>query len=303
MIQEKAVVNVVVPGIANVKKGYILQSVNGVSVSKIVAGFKPYISASTNAAFMREVANLITRTSDTASNFVFTNNDHKQYHIKTGNIPYTNLLAEDADFPYQKDSSYYVLQSNMLYINMGGIKREQIPDLKPLLKKVKGVIFDGRQYPRGGAAVDLYSELFLGQSTPMSIFSTGVMGYPGVFKMSKILAFGADNPDFYKGKVAIIVNEDTQSTGEFFAMYIKTLPNAIVVGSETAGADGNVTSIFALPGGFYTQFTGLGVYYPDGKPTQQIGIVPDVRANQTIKGYISGKDELLDKAVEVLSKL
>jgi C-terminal processing protease CtpA/Prc len=137
----------------------------------------------------------------------------------------------------------------------------------------------------------------------MSIFSTGVMGYPGVFKMSKILAFGADNPDFYKGKVAIIVNEDTQSTGEFFAMYIKTLPNAIVVGSETAGADGNVTSIFALPGGFYTQFTGLGVYYPDGKPTQQIGIVPDVRANQTIKGYISGKDELLDKAVEVLSKL
>ena len=73
------------------------------------------------------------------------------------------------------------------------------------------------------------------------------------------------------------------------------------MGSTTAGADGNVSSI-KLPGGIMTMISGIGVYYPDGKETQRIGIVPDIVVKPTIEGFNKGKDEVLEKALEFVRK-
>jgi len=75
---------------------------------------------------------------------------------------------------------------------------------------------------------------------------------------------------------------------------------ATVVGSTTAGADGNVLS-FVLPGGTSTIISGIGVYYPDGRETQRIGIVPDVTIKPTVKGITEGRDEPLEKAIEIIN--
>ncbi|MFK7979226.1 MAG: hypothetical protein AB8G86_04545 [Saprospiraceae bacterium] len=53
-----------------------------------------------------------------------------------------------------------------------------------------------------------------------------------------------------------------------------------------------------LPGGLRSRISGLGVYYPDGTETQRIGIVPDT---PTIQGIRAGRDELIEKAVELIS--
>jgi C-terminal processing protease CtpA/Prc len=79
-------------------------------------------------------------------------------------------------------------------------------------------------------------------------------------------------------------------------MAFRASPRALVVGSTTAGADGNV-SPFALPGGLNTMISGIGVFYPDKKPTQRIGILPDVEVKPTIAGIRSGRDEVLEEAV------
>jgi C-terminal processing protease CtpA/Prc len=124
---------------------------------------------------------------------------------------------------------------------------------------------------------------------------------PGLFVYDEPLKIGKPNPVYYKGKMIILVNEATQSNAEFTAMGFRKAKNAIIVGSQTAGADGNVTPMFNLPGGISTVFTALGVYYPDGKETQRIGIVPDVIAKPTIKGISEGKDEVLEKALEIIA--
>ena len=77
-------------------------------------------------------------------------------------------------------------------------------------------------------------------------------------------------------------------------------PNATVIGSTTAGADGNVSS-FYLPGGISSMISGIGVYYPNEKETQRIGIVPDVEIKPTIKAIKKGEDELLQKAIEIIN--
>ena len=107
-----------------------------------------------------------------------------------------------------------------------------------------------------------------------------------------------NNSNYYKGKVAILVNESTQSHAEFSTMALQVFPNSKVIGSQTAGADGNVSK-FNIAGNL-TAFTGLAVFYPDGRETQRIGIVPDIEVKPTIKGIKEGKDEVLERALEYI---
>jgi len=43
--------------------------------------------------------------------------------------------------------------------------------------------------------------------------------------------------------------------------------------------------------------SGIGVFYPDGRPTQGVGIVPDLEVRPTIAGIRAGRDEVLEAAV------
>ena len=113
------------------------------------------------------------------------------------------------------------------------------------------------------------------------------------------IPIGDTNANYYKGKIIIIVNETTQSKAEYHALAWRNAPNAKVIGSTTAGADGNVSDIY-LPGGIKTMISGIGILTHDGKETQRVGIIPDIEVKRTIKGLKEGKDELLLKAIELI---
>jgi C-terminal processing protease CtpA/Prc len=91
------------------------------------------------------------------------------------------------------------------------------------------------------------------------------------------------------------------SVGEFMSMIFKRAPNALMMGSNTAGADGAVT-VIGLPGNISVNFTWFGMYWPDGSETQKVGLKPDIVFYPTIKGYQQKKDELLDNAIQYLSE-
>ena len=133
------------------------------------------------------------------------------------------------------------------------------------------------------------------QETEFVRFTTGDLSNPGAFHFGKPVSLRSQEPH-YSGKVVILVDETTQSSAEYHSMAFRARPNAIVIGSTTAGADGNV-SRFPLPGGASSMISGIGVFYPDKKPTQQIGIVPDIEARPTIAGIRAGRDEVLEVAV------
>jgi C-terminal processing protease CtpA/Prc len=44
--------------------------------------------------------------------------------------------------------------------------------------------------------------------------------------------------------------------------------------------------------------SGIGVFYPDKRPTQRIGIVPDIEVSPTVEGIRRGRDEVLIAAVK-----
>jgi C-terminal processing protease CtpA/Prc len=131
--------------------------------------------------------------------------------------------------------------------------------------------------------------------TPFARFTNADISNPGAFTWTEALSLSPVSPTF-DGRVAILVDETSQSQAEYTAMALRASPNSIVVGSTTAGADGNLSG-FALPGGLRMAISGIGVFYPDKTPTQRVGIVPDIEARPTIEGVRDGRDEVLEVAL------
>jgi C-terminal processing protease CtpA/Prc len=74
-----------------------------------------------------------------------------------------------------------------------------------------------------------------------------------------------------------------------------------IVGGPTAGTNGNVNP-FTLPGGYRLIWTGMQVLKHDGSRHHGVGILPTVPVVRTIAGVAAGRDELLEKAIEVVSR-
>lgn len=197
-----------------------------------------------------------------------------------------------------QDTCFKLITPNIAYINAGTLKYDYVPKIISEIKNTKGLIIDMRHGLSKGVW-DL-GEYLLPDSTAFAKCTRGNILEPGTFIFSEPEYFGKKNNNYYKGKVIILVNEYTQSELEYLTMALKVAPNTLVIGSTTAGADENVT-FFDLPGGIKTLISGIGVYYPDGTETQRIGIVPDIFVKPTIEGIRLGKDEVLEKAIEVIN--
>jgi C-terminal processing protease CtpA/Prc len=156
------------------------------------------------------------------------------------------------------------------------------------------MIVDIRNYPSEFVVFALGSH-FVEKPTPFVKFTVGDLSNPGAFHWGspEILTPAAPH---YAGKIVVLVDEVTQSSAEYTTMAFRASPQTVVVGSTTAGADGNVSAI-PLPGGFRGMISGIGVFYPDGRPTQQVGIIPDRTVRPTIEGIRDGRDEVLEEGV------
>ncbi|MCP4150604.1 MAG: hypothetical protein GY757_22850, partial [bacterium] len=195
--------------------------------------------------------------------------------------------------------SYRILDGyNIGYVDMGLFKESDISTAMEAFTDTKAIIFDIRNYPEF-LLYSLCPYLNPGPA-PFVKFSYPLLTNPGELGWTRIInCSNSTNDDYYKGKVIILEDESTLSRAEFTVMALQTAPNSTIIGSQTAGADGNVSS-FYLPGSIKTMFTGIGVFYPDGSPTQRIGIVPDIVARPTVAGIRAGRDEVLERAIEFI---
>jgi C-terminal processing protease CtpA/Prc len=108
-------------------------------------------------------------------------------------------------------------------------------------------------------------------------------------------------PPRLRANVAFLTNAMTLSYPESFLMLVELSHLAEIVGVPTAGTAGDLAT-FELPGGYQVLWTAMRVTKPDGRRFHGVGIQPTVRAVPTLRGVIEGRDEVLEKAVEVVSR-
>lgn len=277
--------------------GDIITKINGQSVKKLLLEKSIYYPASNIPARLRDMSADLLRSKNDKIEIAFKTKNKKE-QTKTIKLYPKEDLNIYQWYKSSNDISYKMLDNNIGYVTLQTIKGDDIPKIKELFKNTKGIIIDIRNYPSTFVPFTLGS-FFVSSSTPFVKFTKGNVDNPGEFTFTPNLEIPTQGKT-YTGKLVVLVNELTQSQAEYTALAFRAGKNTQILGSTTAGADGNVSAIF-LPGGLKTMISGIGVFYPNGKETQRIGIVPDRVVKPTIEGIRKGKDELVEKAIEIIT--
>lgn len=282
--------------IVGLQIGDIITKINGKSVESIINEKLPYYPASNNAARLRDMSNDLLRSGRKEIQITYARNEKEVIkNIKLFDKDSLNIYRW---YRLDDDKCYKLLENNIGYITLENIKDEDIEIIKHAFKDSKGIIIDIRNYPSTFVPF-LLGSYFISDTTAFVKFTKCNVNNPGEFMFTEQLEI-PNSSEFYKGKLVVIVNELTQSQAEYTAMAFRAGDNTIIIGSTTAGTDGDVSTIY-LPGGLRTMISGIGVYYPDGTETQRIGIVPDIEVKPTIEGIRNGRDELLEYAIDLIN--
>jgi len=278
---------------SRIKVGDIITHINGIKTEQLIAEKIWFCPASNDPTKQRDVAKILLRTNSDSIRLTFSGL-MGTFSETCATIPFTRRLVFDKGVP-----SHSEITKDIGYIFPGTLKKGEIDEIMKSFLTKKGIIIDLRCYPSDFIVFSL-GKFLMPKPTEFVKFTMTNLSHPGLFGFGVTLKVGEINPEYYKGKVVILVNEITQSQAEYTTMALGVAPRATVIGSTTAGADGNVSAIL-LPGNIRTMISGIGVYYPDGRETQRVGIIPDIVIKPTIAGLRAGRDEVLEKAIEVIN--
>ena len=183
-------------------------------------------------------------------------------------------------------------------MNFDKIENKDIAKLLPEIEKKKVIICDLRYYPKN--TTRFISSLLKENERRNWMFVPWIM-YPDRDSLAGYKEFGWGMKPYkphINAKVIFITSSDAISYAESFMGYIEGYNLATIVGQPTAGTNGNVNK-FSIPGNYTVRFTGMKVLKHDGSQHHGIGIIPDVLVEKTIKGVKEGRDEFLEKAIEI----
>ncbi len=104
----------------------------------------------------------------------------------------------------------------------------------------------------------------------------------------------------YKGKVALLINEETASAAEGFAWHMKLKTKATLVGRKTAAALLGA-EYFTLPGGWRLGVPTHSGWGPDGKPVIDEPVTPHIETKWTLKNICGGTDPDMARAMDLIT--
>jgi C-terminal processing protease CtpA/Prc len=227
--------------------------------------------------------------------------------VTTGNNTITikrNLTRQEYFKQEHQKPAYSQLDNNIYYLNLDAIEMDTINKLLPQLEKCSAIICDLRGYPNGNH--DFISYLLEKDDTSKSWMRIPQIIYPDQKNITSYQNEGwglkAKKPYLGDKKIIFIIDGSAISYAESYMSFIEGYKLATIIGQPTAGTNGNVNP-FRLHGGYSIYWTGMKVIKHDGSQHHGVGILPNIYVNKTIEGIKAGKDEFLEKALEVIKTL
>ncbi len=288
--------------VTGISKGDIITKINGKEIFACRNELKNYWEGSTERATQRnidaellkgnygekyELEYLDSKNEKKVTSFTFTNElAFQQSLFKTGN-PFKEFPSEDA-----------------VYIKLSAIEKKQLEEaIKKSDHEGGCLILDLRS---GGLNINWnwLTGKFINTRVHVANYYHCSFTYPGYFEKESMYKnpVGSLFNKKYSGKLIILANEKVQSSLEYNLMIFKAaVPDLVIIGRNTAGADGAATSIL-LQDNILTYYTRDVVLFPDGKQTQRIGIVPDIYVEDSLQLFREDKDAIIEKALEYINQ-
>ena len=190
------------------------------------------------------------------------------------------------------------IDSDIYYVNMANCTEDDFHQKIDILANAKAVIYD----QRGGNQLNFFhiTPYLIKDSVTSTWWNTPQTIYPNRKEVEYDISNWNIQPQqpFFKSRTIIINVPSVVSSGETMMGIIDHYHLATTVGETTAGCNGNVNQI-ALPCGYYVRWTGMKVMKHDGSQLYLKGFQPDYPVNKTIQAVKEGRDEYLEKALEI----
>lgn len=271
--------------------GDVITAVDGTPVDSLVRAWAPYYGASNREAQLQDIGQYLTRGPPGPVRLDL-DRGNGPMSLTTDRVPISLMLASSRGHD-RRGPAFQMLSPEVAYLKLAAFERTDLDEYLRKAASTEVLVVDIRSHPTDFPVYVLGAH-FVTRETPFARFTGGDVTNPGTFVWTATPSL-QPSPPHYGGRLVVLVDEESKSQSEFTAMAFRAA-GALLVGSTTAGADGDMAYI-KLPGHLTTAISGIGVFYPNGNPTQRVGIVPDLEVRPTIQGIRAGRDEVLEAAV------
>jgi len=208
--------------------------------------------------------------------------------------------SSSAPSPREKrPSTVEEVRAGIVYVDLDRATDAEIEAAFPLLERADGIVLDLRGYPAS-------STIALAHLTDVPLacarWNVPVTAWPDrrevTWQRSRWPVM--PEPPRWKAKVAFVTDGGAISYAETYLAIVEAYGLGEIVGAPTAGTNGNV-NVVPLPGGLSMSFTGMKVLKHDGSRHHGVGVLPTVPVARTLAGVRAGKDELLERAIQIVS--
>ncbi|MEA2599992.1 MAG: hypothetical protein QOF89_984 [Acidobacteriota bacterium] len=192
------------------------------------------------------------------------------------------------------------LRPGIFYVDLGRISDDDLNGAIDQLAAADGVVFDMRGYPFFLSPAVLGHLIDKPVTSPW--FNIPVVTQPDRQGWGWRSLYFSQTPvaPRFTGRFAFLIDGRVLSYAESLMGIVEDEHLGALVGGPTAGTNGGMDP-FDVAGGHTLRWTGMDIRKKDGSPHLGVGIKPTVPVRRTLAGVIAGRDELLEKAIEVVS--
>lgn len=195
------------------------------------------------------------------------------------------------------------LRPGIIYVDLTTATKSEVDALRPRLVSARGIVFDMRGYPSSSQPDQSVFPYLSHETLQSARWNVPVITHPDV--VDSWITDGrwslAPKEPYIPAKRAFVTDGRAISYAESIMGIVEAYHLGAIVGEPTAGTNGNANSV-ALPAGYGFVFTGMKVLKHDGSRHHLVGILPTIPVHRTLAGIAAGRDELLDAAVEAVSR-
>lgn len=282
------------------KRGDIIKKMDGKSVMTALDEKEKIISGSPQLRRHRTL-NILGSKFDRGETDLVIERDGREQNVTVPNSNRGNIFFNSLDVRKYGLDTIVEIEPGIFYINMANCTENDFDEKIDVLANAKAVIYD----QRGGSRLSFFHILPYLIEEPVS--STWWNIPQTIYPDRKDVEFDKSNWDvqpkqpLFKSKAIIINVPSVVSSGETMMGIIDHYNLATTVGEPTAGCNGNINTI-NLPCGYNAWFTGMKVLKHDGSQLYIKGFQPDHPVNKTIQAIREGRDEYLEKALEIAKR-
>lgn len=202
--------------------------------------------------------------------------------------------------PPPRPPALHTFPDGVRYVDLTRVAGDALRAEIPALAEAPGVVFDMRGYPSENDVIIDHlldaPEDTLWMHVPRIVEPDGrVVGWHDIGWHRRPRTPHIDAP------VAFLTSAEAISYAESMLSYVEAHDLGTLVGTPTAGANGDIVRFDTLAG-FYVVYSGMRVTRHDGTPFHCQGVRPEVEVHPTLAGLRAGRDEVLEAGLRVVRK-